>query len=271
MSSQTSTGVHEFPTPEPVSAFVQVGAGSITVTAEERAIALVSVTPYDNSEASRAAAEATRVSFSGGKLRVEAPDHSGRFFRRNGQIRVDLTLPLDSSVQAQVGSADMRTDGRLSDVDMSSGSGDLYVTETTGAVRARTGSGDVRADVVGGELHASTGSGDVTATTVMGLAVVKAASGDIDIEHASADVRAMTASGDIQVGSAKGGQLALNSASGDVVVGVPVGTKVWLDLNTVSGSTTSDLAATDAPVEGPVLNIVVRTVSGDIRVRRVTS
>ena len=75
---------------------------------------------------------------------------------------------------------------------------------------------------------------------------------------------------DIRVGAVRGAELHANSASGDVMVGVPTGTKVWLDLNTVSGSTASDLQMTGEPVsDGPVATVQVRTISGDIQIRRV--
>jgi hypothetical protein len=61
------------------------------------------------------------------------------------------------------------------------------------------------------------------------------------------------------------------TASGDVSVGVAAGTGVWLDLNTASGSTTSDLAMGGGPSEGvreAALEVRIRTASGDIDVHR---
>jgi DUF4097 and DUF4098 domain-containing protein YvlB len=267
-----STQTEQFTTGGPVTATVRAGAGAITVVAEDDPIAAVSVSPYDDSEASRAAAEQTVIKFSEDRLRIETPQVDGGFiFRRSGRVRVDLRLPLDSVLRANVGSADVHAEGRLSDVSVQAGSGDTFVTHAAGDLSVEAGSGDVRAEEVGGALRARTGSGDVTASVVTGPVVVNAASGDVEIEEASDSVRISTASGDVRIGSALGGQVKVNSASGDVSVGVPPGTKVWLDLGTMSGSTNSDLDMTGPPPEGKAqLRVVVHTMSGDIAVHRAT-
>jgi hypothetical protein len=54
-----------------------------------------------------------------------------------------------------------------------------------------------------------------------------------------------------------------------VVLRVPAGTAVWLDLNTISGTTRTDLdMGAGAPPGGPDLTLRVATMSGDIDVRR---
>jgi len=137
-------------------------------------------------------------------------------------------------------------------------------------VQIQSVSGDIRADVVGGDMEITTASGDVSATRVEGTTSIRGASADVTLEEAEGPVHLNTASGDIRVGAVRGAELHANSASGDVMVGVPTGTKVWLDLNTVSGSTASDLQMTGEPVsDGPVATVQVRTISGDIQIRRV--
>jgi len=66
------------------------------------------------------------------------------------------------------------------------------------------------------------------------------------------------------------GNVAAHSVSGDVTIGVRRGSKVYLDCNTVSGDTTSELElTTDAPAgDGPLVEIRAKTVSGDIRITR---
>jgi hypothetical protein len=61
-----------------------------------------------------------------------------------------------------------------------------------------------------------------------------------------------------------------HSVSGDVTIGVRRGSKVYLDCNTVSGDTTSELELTsDAPAgDGPLVEIRAKTVSGDITITR---
>ena len=66
------------------------------------------------------------------------------------------------------------------------------------------------------------------------------------------------------------GNVAAHSVSGDVQIGVRRGSKVFLDCNTVSGDTSSELELTpDAPAgDGPLVEIRAKTVSGDIRITR---
>ena len=56
---------------------------------------------------------------------------------------------------------------------------------------------------------------------------------------------------------------------GDVEVAVRRGTGVYLDCNSLSGDTSSDLDMTgDAAGDGPLIEIRVKTVSGDIHITR---
>ncbi len=261
----------EFVCTGPIDTNIRVGAGLLTVATSPDPVAVVTVTPYDDNEASQVAAANTKVQFDDGRLRIETPDsHGGWIFKRNGRVRVDVRLPDDSRLRSHTGSADVRVEGQLRDADIHTGSGDTFISRTTGDLTVRSGSGDVHGEEIGGELRVSTGSGDLRVTRVTGAITAETASGDVSIDDAHATVRASTASGDVQIGAARGGDVRVNSASGDVAVGVPAGTGVWLDLNTVSGSTNSNLDMSAAPGEsGAKLTLHVQTVSGDITVRRV--
>jgi Putative adhesin len=270
--SRTDNDMHEYPCQGPIRAEVRVRAGVITVTAEERHTVAVVVEAYDDAEASRTAADETRVEFHDGLLRVETPDvdSSGWFFRRSARVRVDLRVPLDSHLAAFGGSADIHTTGRLSGATARSGSGDIYVNDIAGDLTVDSGSGDVRADSIAGALSVKTGSGDVRVASATGPVTAQVASGDVTIDEAGGEVRVSTASGDVRIGAATGDQVQVKAASGDVSVGVPVGTKVWLDLSTLSGTTTSDLEMTGntPPAGGAQLALRVHTLSGDIYVHR---
>jgi hypothetical protein len=267
-----SANTHEFTCTGPIQTDIDLGSGLLLVSAGDGLTATVTINPADGREGSRAAAEQTTVEFDHDRLSIHTPRNGGgwAFLRGGSQLRVEIQLPLDSSLQARLGSADLRTVGRLGAVEVKTGSGDIAIAQTSGDVRIQSGSGDIRADVVGGDMQVTTASGDVSATRVAGMTSIRAASADVMLEDAQGPVHLNTASGDIRVGAVRGPELHANSASGDVTVGVPSGTKVWLDLNTVSGSTASDLQMTGEPVaDGPVATVQVRTISGDIQIRRV--
>jgi DUF4097 and DUF4098 domain-containing protein YvlB len=266
-----STEPREFPTDGPIEASVRLGAGDVIVSAGPTDRAVVTVRPSDNGEASQTAAEQTIVDFSDGRLRVEAPERGahGLLFRRSAQVRIELTLPIGSTLHCNTGSADVRLTGELGVALVNTGSGDITVDQISGDLTTKTGSGDLKVGRIGGKLTANSGSGDMSIQTAVGMVVANTASGDLHIDEAHTSLTVRTASGDIVLRSVRTGEVTANSASGDVVVGVPRGTGVWLDLNTVSGSTRSNLDMTgdQAPADTQ-LRLRVQTVSGDILINR---
>jgi Putative adhesin len=257
----------------PINVDLRIAAGSVELYAEPRDTATVEVEPYDNSDSSQDAAAHTRVELSGDTLTVVAPESSGWLLRRSGRLRVVARVPQDSTARLRVASADVSGHGQWHDVKLNTASGDAYFEHVTGDLTVNTASGDVRTLTVGGRLTVKTASGDVSAQRVDGSMDVTSASGDVQIDEATADASAKTASGNLRIGATRQGTLRLNTVSGDVSIGVVSGTGVWLDLNTLSGKTRSDLnmggeGGGDAPQH--TLTLQVRTVSGDIEVHRVT-
>src|ERR671910_848642 len=83
---------------------------------------------------------------------------------------------------------------------------------------------------------------------------------DVDANLASADLRGRGRYGDVKV----------NAASGDVAVGIASGSRLWVDAQSLSGDTSSELELEGAPSDdpGPLVELRVQTMSGDISVRR---
>jgi DUF4097 and DUF4098 domain-containing protein YvlB len=81
-----------------------------------------------------------------------------------------------------------------------------------------------------------------------------------------------TASGDVELRSVREGDVKLNSASGDIEVGIATGSRLWVEAQSLSGETSSDIdLESGAPIasdEGPLVDLKARTLSGDISVRR---
>jgi DUF4097 and DUF4098 domain-containing protein YvlB len=263
--------MREFNVQDRITLFAKLAAGAMNVAAEPRDTAAVEVLPYDDSTASREAAERTVVEMRGSALHVESPEGGWRL-RRSGRIRVDVRLPEDSRLVVRVASADTRFDGRYGDATIDTASGDVTVDHVAGTLTVKGASADVRVARVEGQLVVDSASGDVVLGYAGGDVIVGTSSGDITLDKAEGSVRAQSASGDLRLGSVGQGNVQLSTASGDVRVGIAAGTSVWLDLSTASGSTRSDLDHGDAqaPANGvPDLNLRVRTASGDIELRRV--
>ena len=261
----------EFPVQGPITVVAKLPAGSLQIAGDPEAkVATVVVEPYDPQDQS--AADDTRVEMHGDTLRVEAPD-TGRAWglRRTPRLWVKITLPADSSVQAAVSSAEVTCTGRLAAADLRSSSGNCTLAEVTGPASVGTASGDVRVGAAGGGLKVRGASSNITVDSVAGDTHLRTASGDVKVRRAEGAVRAKTASGNVELAEVGAGEVDVHTASGSVFIGVLAGTGVWLDLNTVSGRTTSDLTVSGgAPAGGgPDLTLRVRTVSGNIALHRI--
>lgn len=268
-----------FPCPNPINVRIKLPGGVADVYAEERDTAVVEVEPHDDSPDAAEAAERTRVDLHGDTLVIEYPTSTGP--RPRGQVRIRAWVPAGSAVDGNVSSADLTCHGRFAAVTANSASGDVAVDEVVGDLLIKTASGDVRAGRVGGRLGVDSASADVRAEFVGAHSKVQSASGDMEIDVLDAGLTARFASGDCRVGVARRGTVTVDSASGDVSIGVAAGTFTWLDLSSMSGSTRSELTMTDraetaaAGGDGAgnagqaTLTIQVRTMSGDIHVRRV--
>jgi hypothetical protein len=266
-----------FETPSPTSVYVELVSGDLTVDTVDPGD-----TPTTTVEVTGDNPEDVTVELRDDRVVVIAPRGTG-FLRRSPHLDIHVTLPHDSDLEAQLGSADAVVTGRVGEVNLRTGSGDLEITAASGAVLVESGSGDVTLGEVAGELRVKTGSGDVTVESLAGPGAVAAGSGDVVVRSAARPLQLKTGSGDLTVEDARE-DLALSSASGDhdvlrlhrgrvhstsasgtIRLGVPAGVPVWTDIRTVSGSVRSDLGGAGRPEPGQDhLELRASTVSGDV-------
>jgi hypothetical protein len=199
----------------------------------------------------------------GGRIRVSIS------FGDKDAIRVRVVCPHGTDLDVETGSADVRAGGRFGTVATRTGSGDVQVGEVGRDAEVKVASGDVRVERVGGSLKVQTAAGDVVAGPVAGRANVKTAAGDVNLKEVASDVAVTSASGDVVVGSVAEGRVELKSVSGDLVVGVKRGSRVWMDVKTVTGDARSELDAdVDDDGQGPLVELKATAMSGDIRIVR---
>jgi hypothetical protein len=262
-----------FETTGPVRARVDTPYGTVDVATHDAPRAEVDVQALRDDDASREAVEQTRVELTpSGDLRVEVPKRHGSFFGRDPWIRIDLRLPEGSSLAFSTASADVTTTGRLGDVRGRTASGDVTIADAD-AVRVDTASGDLRADEVRGDAELKSASGEVRLGRVGGRLVASAVSGDVRVASAESGATASAVSGDIELDRVAGGDVSVRSVSGDVRVGIAEGSRVHVDVTTLSGDLSSDVELGDGPGDdsGPLVNVSGKTVSGDVRIRRATA
>ena len=276
-----------FATPEPISVALEIAVGDVRINASERADTVVEVVPSNPSrDPDVAAAEQTRVDFSGGKLVVKGPKQRGHW-RRIGSVDVTIELPAGSEVNASAAMGEFRGEGRLGKTRITAASGHIRL-DRTGPLRVTTAAGDITVDHVAGDVEeVATGTGELRIRAIDGGGVIKnsngetwigqvrgdvrlnAANGDITVDSALATVNAKTAHGNVRIRDVVRGSVTLETAMGELEVGVREGTAAWLDVQSMVGNVHSGLTVGDAPDRSQdSVEIRARTGFGDIRVHR---
>ncbi len=278
-----------FTTPEPVALRVRFDAGEITVTASERTDTVVEVRPGrpgNSSDIEHAAA--TVVEQHGHEIVVIAPDVK-RFFGRPPSLDVSVAVPSGSAVAVHVAAADVTLSGSFGDVDITSASGDVSIERATSAsvsvasgdvscetvdtdLTAKAASGDIRFGDVGARATVTTASGDISGRDVGGNAELRTASGDVSINRVGGSITCRTASGDVRIAAVRTGSAELDSATGDLRIGVADGTAAWLDVRSITGDVRSSLDSAGPPADGDeTVSIHARSLSGDISISRASA
>ncbi|UCD36769.1 MAG: DUF4097 family beta strand repeat protein [Fidelibacterota bacterium] len=175
------------------------------------------------------------------------------------------------------------------DIEFSSASGNLTMTDHQGGLDASTASGEISLDNVDGAIEASTASGKVDVSQAVGELQLSSASGDVDCEGVAITAASSfsSASGDVSVVVAESPShdVSVSSASGRAVMnynGNPVtGTFVFTarqDLGTIVSPYTFDSETTFTQVDviydlktfirgGATPSITIATASGTAELR----
>jgi DUF4097 and DUF4098 domain-containing protein YvlB len=278
-----------FETPQPISATLDLSVADVRISAGDRADTAVEVRPTNQSRsADIKAAEQTRVEYSNGRLSVKMAKEWTRFTPFGGVASVDIIieLPAGSAIhsESEMGSYDV--DGRLEECLFKTGAGSIRL-DRTGPLTASTGIGEIIADRVAGDAELKTGSGLVRVGSVDGATVVKSGNGDTRIGEVGGDLRVRTANGEIVIGQARAsvvaksangririgdvvsGTVVMETAAGEIEVGIHEGTAAFLDVKTHHGNVRSSLqASTASEPSSSTVEVRARTSYGDIVITR---
>lgn len=253
---------------------VPAGAVSIGTWGEQRVDVEVTAMRGDDSSVQAAAETQVEAVERGGRheVSVRVPKREGRLgiFGRSPELLVAIRCPEGADLQLQTQSADLDARGRLGEVTARSASGDAMLGDAD-ALTFTTASGDLVAGAVAGALGAKAASGDVAVRSVGGTSTVNTVSGDVRLGETAGLAAVNTVAGDVELDGVAGGAR-VSCVSGDVHVATRPGLALWIDVQSVSGSVTSDLDVGDAPGGGEAqVELRVRTVSGDVRITRVAA
>ena len=280
-----------FETNQPIVLSIEMSQGAVHVIASDRTDTVVAVNPSDRDRPEDVeAAGTTVVELVNGTLSIRTPKGRGITaplfgWKRSGSVEVTVELPERSSLRADAGLADVRCDGRLDDVEVKTGAGNVRLDQT-GTVRVRSGAGHVAVEHAAGNAELVT-AGDMTIGVVAGDAEVKnlngttrigrvdgnvrvtSANGDVIIEDAGRDVTAKTANGNIRLGQVARGSVSVETAAGGLEIGVREGTAAWIDATTKFGRVHSNLNPADDPEPSDeTVEVRARTSFGDVVIAR---
>lgn len=274
-----------FDTLEPISVTAYVYAGSIRFSAGARVDTIVEVRPRDpKKDLDVRTAEQTQVTYAGGVLTLATP--KANLLGRGGTVDVTVELPTDSNIALDGAGANVIGEGRLGEVRVKTSAGDVRL-DTTGPLQLKASHGSINVDRVEGlaEITSSTGNMRVGlidgpavlknshATTTIGAVTgelrVSGANGAIDIARVEGSVTGTTTNGTLRIGDVARGSIQLETANGNVEVGIREGAAAWLDVSTNHGQVRNTLGGTEAPerTEDSV-KVRVRTNWGNIDILR---
>ncbi len=265
-----------FATTGHVSLSVSLGAGEVSVDARSDSGVEIDLIPLRDNDATRQAIADARVEMTGRgdghEIVVQVQKKAGLLGGFGVKVGVRIRCPHGSDLDLRSGSADLEATGDLGVVAVKASSGDVSV-ERAERLRCTTASGDLRADEIAGPIDCRTASGDVRIRCSGGLLDASLVSGDLSVGVASAGLSVTTVSGDVSFEAAGGGEMRVQSVSGDVRLAIMPGERLFIDASSVSGKMRSELDMGDDPPverEGPVHELRVRTVSGDLLILRGT-
>jgi hypothetical protein len=190
-----------------------------------------------------------------------------------GDFECRITCPPGSDLELSGGSTDVRAEGELGDVSIRTASGDTKLESVLRELQVKTASGDIDVATVATQASLVTVSGDVMLGRSEASVTARSVSGDILIGSSAGILGISTTSGDVDVKAVSGGDVRVQTVSGDVRLGIARGTRTWIDAVSVSGRLESELGLDEQEPDSeagsdPVVPLNVKTVSGDVSVVR---
>jgi DUF4097 and DUF4098 domain-containing protein YvlB len=283
-----------FQTRQPIAVTVEVFLGHVEVIASDRADTVVEVRPSDaaKKEDVRAAQE-TEVDFAAGHLTVKGPGGWKMYTLPRAwhtpSIDVTIEVPTGSRLHGTGSMCRFLVTGELGQCELKNSMGDLQL-EKAGPLELRTSGGNITVDEVVSRANITSGTGTVRIREINGSAVVKHSNGDstirdvvgdlqvntangnITVERPRGSVAAKAANGSIRILDASSGTMRLETAAGQLDVGIHPGVAAYLDLNAKYGTLENLMETAGQPAQDEEsVYVYARSSYGNIVVRHATA
>lgn len=276
-----------YDTPEPIDLAINLRVGGIEVIASDRADTVVTVRPTNPAkDHDRRGAEATRVEFDGQRVTIVGPRPRITVFGPNESVEIKVELPNGSRLTAENAVGGVRAIGRLgatrikasmgaieldatADLSVRASLGSVTVGRADGAVDVTADHGQIRVGSVTGDALLKASHGSILIEESGGNVEARLSYGDLEVGRALASVSTKTSYGSIRIGEASLGSIDVESAMGQIDIGVRNGVPAWLDLSSKSGRVRNELDRDSAPHSTEqTVAIRGRSQVGDITVHR---
>lgn len=181
---------------------------------------------------------------------------------------VTITLPPGGRALIRTASADVDAKADFERAEVDSASGDIRIRRAARAL-LKTASGNIRVQRVDETVKAKSASGDINIGEASGTVEISTASGDVHIGSSDAFVEVNTASGRVTIDRYVGSDVSLKSMSGNFEIGLETGTKVDVDISSLSGRITWPSNLDTPPEMKRQMRLKAKSVSGDLTINRI--
>jgi hypothetical protein len=189
------------------------------------------------------------ISENGGRLTLKEELTRGN---HSGNSTWSLELPDNVSLNISTGSGDMTISELNATVKTNSGSGDVEISNLKGNLDTNTGSGNITLEKVDGEISLNVGSGDIRTSQSSGTFSFNAGSGNIRLDQLKGEFSINVGSGDIRANAITiNHESKFNSGSGNTQVSLATGLDHDISVNSGSGDAT--LAFNGNAISGEVI------------------
>jgi len=151
-----------------------------------------------------------------GKLTVKL-DYENKFWKQNREGKVDLTVTIPSSLKLEIsdGSGDIYITNISGKIDINDGSGDITIKEIKDHVTISDGSGNIDAILIAGNMNINDGSGEIVLEKISDAVIINDGSGDIKLVAIGGNVSVSDGSGEINISEIEG-NVTISDGSGGI-------------------------------------------------------
>ena len=216
---------------------VDTQAGNVKITSWDKNEVQVKIYGNENTEEKFE----FEVSSDASGVKVNGSKKAGVGSLNNISLKYEISVPLDYSVKVSTGGGNVTLTDQNGTVDISTMGGNVSVGKVTGDIDISTSGGNISVDQNKGMLKLSTAGGNIKAKNFDGNVDASTAGGNINLTGSNGKVDGSTAGGNIRLDySGKNYGIDLSTMAGQISVDLPSDFDADADLSTMVGKVKCD-------------------------------